>query len=156
MDNGDKRILNLELLINYAENYEAMGGSGLSGFIRYLDKIRSSKKDLEGANELTENDDASIEKAETLIMNEVQRLIDGEVSEYELTRTINRFESNFMFSSMGFMAKAQSLANYVMHNEDINDVVNRYRKVTVDDIARVAREIFVPEKSSTLIYRPQK
>lgn len=57
MDNGDKRILNLELLINYAENYEAMGGSGLSGFIRYLDKIRKNNKDLEGANELTENDD---------------------------------------------------------------------------------------------------
>lgn len=105
---------------------------------------------------LTENDDASIYKAESLIMNEVQRLIDGDVSDYELTRTINRFESNFMFSSMGFMAKAQSLANYVMHNEDVNDVVNRYRKVTIDDIARVASEIFVPEKSSTLIYRPQK
>lgn len=105
---------------------------------------------------LTENDDASIDKAESLIMNEVQRLVDGEVSDYELTRTINRFESNFMFSSMGFMAKAQSLANYVMHNEDVNDVVNRYRKVTIDDIARVASEIFVPEKSSTLIYRPQK
>lgn len=105
---------------------------------------------------LTENDDASIDKAESLIMNEVQRLIDGDVSDYELTRTINRFESNFMFSSMGFMAKAQSLANYVMHNEDVNDVVNRYRKVTIDDIARVASEIFVPEKSSTLIYRPQK
>lgn len=105
---------------------------------------------------LTENDDASIDKAESLIMNEVQRLIDGDVSDYELTRTINRFESNFMFSSMGFMAKAQSLANYVMHNEDVNDVVNRYRKVTIDDIARVASEIFVPEKSATLIYRPQK
>lgn len=105
---------------------------------------------------LTENDDASINKAESLIMNEVQRLVDGEVSDYELTRTINRFESNFMFSSMGFMAKAQSLANYVMHNEDVNDVVNRYRKVTIEDIARVAREIFVLEKSSTLIYRPQK
>ena len=105
---------------------------------------------------LTDNDDASIDKAESLIMNEVQRLVDGEVSDYELTRTINRFESNFMFSSMGFMAKAQSLANYVMHNEDVNDVVNRYRKVTIEDIARVAREIFVLEKSSTLIYRPQK
>ena len=57
MENGNKRVLNLELLINYAENYEAMGGSGLSGFIRYLDKIRKNKKDLEGANELTENDD---------------------------------------------------------------------------------------------------
>ena len=105
---------------------------------------------------LTENDDASIDKAESLIMNEVQRLIDGDVSDYELTRTINRFESNFMFSSMGFMAKAQSLANYVMHNEDVNEVVKRYRKVTIEDIARVASEIFVPEKSSTLIYRPQK
>ncbi len=57
MDNGDRRILNLELLINYAENYESSGGSGLPGFIRYLDKIRKHKKDLEGANELSENDD---------------------------------------------------------------------------------------------------
>lgn len=57
MDNGEKRVLNIELLINYAENYEANGGSGLSGFIRYLDKIRNNNKDLEGANEISENDD---------------------------------------------------------------------------------------------------
>ncbi len=57
MDSGEKRILNLELLVNYAENYEASGGSGLSGFIRYLEKIRKNNKDLEGANEISENDD---------------------------------------------------------------------------------------------------
>lgn len=57
MDNGEKRVLNLELLINYAENYEANGGSGLSGFIHYLEKIRKNNKDLEGANEISENDD---------------------------------------------------------------------------------------------------
>ncbi len=57
MDRGEKRVLNLQLLINYAENYEASGGSGLSGFIRYLDKIRKNDKDLEGANEISENDD---------------------------------------------------------------------------------------------------
>ncbi len=56
MDNGEKRILNLELLISYAENYEANGGSGLSGFIRYLDRIRKNNKDLESANEISEND----------------------------------------------------------------------------------------------------
>lgn len=56
MDNGEKRILNLELLISYAENYEANGGLGLSGFIRYLDKIRKNNKDLESANEISEND----------------------------------------------------------------------------------------------------
>ncbi len=56
MDNGEKRILNLEMLISYAENYEANGGSGLSGFIRYLDRIRKNNKDLESANEISEND----------------------------------------------------------------------------------------------------
>ncbi len=56
MDNGEKRILNLELLISYAENYESGGGSGLSGFIRYLERIRKNNKDLEGANEISEND----------------------------------------------------------------------------------------------------
>ncbi len=56
MDNGEKRVLNIELLINYAENYEAMGGSGLSGFIRYLEKIRKYDKNIDGVNELSEND----------------------------------------------------------------------------------------------------
>lgn len=105
---------------------------------------------------LTGEDDASVEKSIEAMMGEVQKLIDGDVSEYELTRTINRFESNFLFSSMGFMAKAQSLANHEMHGEDINGIVERYRSVTADDIARVAREIFNPQHTSTLVYRPQK
>ena len=102
------------------------------------------------------NDMKTVEMANELIMSEVQKLIDGDVSQYELTRTINRFESNFTFSSMGFLAKAQSLANYVMHNEDANGIVERYRKVTVDDIARVASEIFDANRCSTLVYMPQK
>lgn len=57
MDNGERRVLNIELLINYAEGYEASGGSGLSGFLRFLDKIRKNNKDLEGASEISENDD---------------------------------------------------------------------------------------------------
>ena len=105
---------------------------------------------------LTGDDDASVEKSIEAMMGEAQKLIDGDVSEYELTRTINRFESNFLFSSMGFMAKAQSLANHEMHGEDINGIVERYRSVTTDDIARVAREIFNPQHTSTLVYRPQK
>lgn len=107
-------------------------------------------------SKLTNNDSHSVNKAIDLMMGEVQKLVDGDVSEYELTRTINRFESNYMFSSMGFMAKAQSLANYEMHNEDINGVVERYRRVKVEDITRVAQKIFDLNQSSTLIYVPQK
>ncbi|MBQ3606258.1 MAG: insulinase family protein [Muribaculaceae bacterium] len=106
-------------------------------------------------SKLTNNDATAIAQADKLMKEEVQRIIDGDVSEYELTRTINRFESNFMFSSMGFMAKAQSLANYVMHNEDINGVVARYRSITTDDISRVAKNIFDENNCATLIYHPQ-
>lgn len=56
MKNGENRILNIEMLINYAENYEANGGSGLSGFIRYLERIRKDDEKIETANEISEND----------------------------------------------------------------------------------------------------
>lgn len=106
-------------------------------------------------SKLMQNTPQTVAAAETAMMAEVRKLIDGDVSQYELTRTINRFDSNFTFSSMGFVVKAQSLAGYVMHNEDANGVVARYRKVTTDDIARVAQMVFDENRSSTLIYKPQ-
>lgn len=107
-------------------------------------------------SKLANNDSQSVDKAIDMMMREVQKLVEGDVSEYELTRTINRFESNYMFSSMGFMAKAQSLANYEMHHEDINGIVERYRSVKVEDVTRVAQKIFDLSQSSTLIYVPHK
>lgn len=56
MDNGEKRELNLQMLINYAENYEKNGGRGLTGFLRYVDKLRKIGSDFEDANTLSEND----------------------------------------------------------------------------------------------------
>lgn len=104
-------------------------------------------------SKLTDGSPTMIDKAIQLMNHEADRLIKGDLSEYELTRVINRFESNMMFSSMGFLAKAQALANHEMHNEDINNIVNRYRSITVNDIARVAKNIFDPNRCSTLIYK---
>jgi len=47
------------------------------------------------------------------------------------------------------------LASYVMHGEDVNKLVSRYRNITVDDVARVASYIFDEKRCSTLIYRQQ-
>ena len=104
-------------------------------------------------SKLTDDTPTMIDKALQLMNNEANRLIAGDISEYELTRVINRFESNMMFSSMGFLAKAQALANHEMHNEDINNIVNRYRSVTINDIVRVAKNIFDAKRSSTLVYK---
>ncbi len=56
MTDGEKRELNLRMLISYADTYEQNGHYGLSGFIRYVDKLRENKFDLEGANTISEAD----------------------------------------------------------------------------------------------------
>ncbi len=105
---------------------------------------------------LRNDSDADIERAEELMFNEARRLAcHGEVSDYEIERVKNRFESGFIHSQMGYLAKAQSMAVAVLHNEDINDTVPRYRSVTIEDIERVADNILNPDHSSTLIYRPE-
>lgn len=58
MDDGEKRVLNLQLLVNYAEKFEANGGHGLPGFIRYVEKLRKNQFDLDESNLISENDDA--------------------------------------------------------------------------------------------------
>ncbi len=56
MADGEKRVLNLKMLISYADTYEQNGHFGLSGFLRYVDKLRENNFDLEGANTISEND----------------------------------------------------------------------------------------------------
>lgn len=58
MENGEKRVLNLYKLIEYGESYENNGGNGLSSFIRYVDKLRNSKFDLEEASVAAEGNNA--------------------------------------------------------------------------------------------------
>lgn len=57
MNNGEKRALNLRMLISYADKYEQAGHCGLSGFIRYIERLRKNNHDLEGAVSVSENDD---------------------------------------------------------------------------------------------------
>lgn len=55
MTNGSQRAANLSLLLDYAEKYESSGHVGLSGFIRFIDRVEKNKKDFEVANEISEN-----------------------------------------------------------------------------------------------------
>lgn len=55
MKNGEKRQLNLQLLISYSDEFEKNGGHGLSGFIRYIEKLRKNGCDLDDANIISES-----------------------------------------------------------------------------------------------------
>lgn len=56
MESGEKRVLNLQKLVDFAENYSSSGNFGLSGFLRYIDKLQNNDCDLEGAETVSEND----------------------------------------------------------------------------------------------------
>lgn len=49
MEEGAGRLANLQLLQRYAQEYESSGYHGLSGFVRFLDRLRDSGTDLQAA-----------------------------------------------------------------------------------------------------------
>ena len=57
MPDGERRRLNVGLLCDYAEKYEAAGNLGLSGFIRFIDKVARTSGDLATAARPSENAD---------------------------------------------------------------------------------------------------
>ncbi len=104
---------------------------------------------------ITRDDDASIEQAQEMMIGQARQLAqEGNVSEYELERTKNRYESTFTFDNMSLITRAQNLAQAVYYGEDINENVPRYRSLTLEDITSTAEKIFEDHAPATVIYRP--
>ena len=55
MPNGSQRRANLVLLLDYAQKYEQAGHIGISGFIRFIDRVEKQRGDMEIANEISES-----------------------------------------------------------------------------------------------------
>lgn len=54
MPGGENRKLNLLLLLEYAQSYQDNGKTGLSGFLRYLDKLEENESNVEAATGVSE------------------------------------------------------------------------------------------------------
>lgn len=54
MKNGSQRNANLNLLVDYAAKYEESGKRGLSGFIRFIDRVQQQNGNLESASDISE------------------------------------------------------------------------------------------------------
>ena len=55
---GEQKCANLRLLTEYVKKYEASSNGGLNGFLRYIDDLRTKKKDLPRASTVSASDDA--------------------------------------------------------------------------------------------------
>lgn len=104
---------------------------------------------------LADNSAATLEKAEDALHEQLERIASKGVSPDELSRAVNKFESNLVFNNVGFLARAQAIAMSAIHSEDINDTLPRYNLLTPDHITAAAREIIRPEACRTLIYKSE-
>ena len=80
------------------------------------------------------------------------------IPEREFQKLQNQIESNFISGYGSVQGIAESLANYHVYFGDanlINTEIERYRKVTPEDVMRVAKKYLVPENKVELTYRPK-
>jgi zinc protease len=95
-----------------------------------------------------------MEDAEAAINEELEKLKQEKISEPELQKVKNKTESMISFEDMSVMNRANSLAFYELLGDAslMNTELDRYNKVTVEDVQQLSREIFREENSSTLWY----
>lgn len=105
---------------------------------------------------LTADDDQSIKMAEEMLIEQARQLAEPDnISDYELERTKNRYESTFAFENVALISRANNLAMAQYHREDINQNVVRYRSLTPALLASTARRLFIDHAPAILVIKPQ-
>lgn len=96
----------------------------------------------------------SIEQAEKAIWAELSYLVNESVPAVELQKVVNKVEANLVYSEIGYLNKAMSLANFELMGDAalINQQKELYRQVTPEKIQGVAKNIFKRDNCSTLYY----
>lgn len=103
------------------------------------------------ANLLNDTDPAVAEEA---LWNELELLKKEFVTDYELEKVRNKFESGVIFGEINIMNKAMNLGFYEMLGDLdlINREVEEYCTIDKEEIRSFAAEMFTREQSSTLLY----
>ena len=95
---------------------------------------------------------------EAAIDLEVEKLQNELISENEFQKLKNQIENDMISQNSKIEGIAESLANYFVYYGDanlINTEIDRYMKVTREDIQRVAKEYFRKDNRVVLHYLPK-
>lgn len=101
------------------------------------------------------SENVDLAAAEAALWRELEDLKQHPIPEKELRKLINKSESALEFSEANILNKAINLAFFELLGDAtmINDEGKKYQAVRVEDIQRVAQEIFTKENCSKLIYK---
>lgn len=90
---------------------------------------------------------------------EVEKVRNELISEREYQKVLNQLENDFIASNSSMAGIAESLANYHVYFGDanlINTEIEKYRKVTREDLKRVANKYLVDNNRVVLYYLPRQ
>jgi predicted Zn-dependent peptidase len=100
------------------------------------------------------NSGVSINDAENEINNELNLLKNKGVTDNELQKVKNKVEASLVYSEINMLNRAMTLAQYEIFDkaESINNEIDKYLKVSCEDIKKTANEILNENNCSTLYY----
>ena len=105
------------------------------------------------------NSDVEPDKLELEINDEFKKIQSELISDKEYNKVRNMLENDFIYNFTSMIGIAEDLANYEMYYGDanlINTELERYLKVSKEDIQRVANKYFVPSNRVVLYYLPKE
>ena len=99
----------------------------------------------------------SFEEADTAICEEISRMIDS-ITDYEVDKYVNKFESNRLFTNINIDERAANIAYFEMLGDAdiINSEIHAYRMIDKERMQNFAAYLFEEENSSTVFYDIEK
>lgn len=97
----------------------------------------------------------SFEEARQSVWEELACLT-TDVSDYELEKVKNKFESQWIFSNMSNLSIACNLATAELLGQDINRQVAAYRAVSREDVVSTVQQFLQQENCSILNYKKKR
>ena len=103
-------------------------------------------------------DEVDMQEGREALLEELRKITLEEISEKELQKVKNKYESASTFSQIKALERATSLCyfEFLGDIEQINKEVDLYQALTIEDIQKIGKETFTQEKSNTLYYESKK
>ncbi len=103
------------------------------------------------------NVNVEIKTCEDLIYDEIDILLKEGITDKELDKAKIQFKSDFIKGRETVLNKAEALQHYAWFHDDLADIngdIDRYMKVTKEDIMTVAKKYFRQESRTVVIANP--
>jgi zinc protease len=100
------------------------------------------------------NDGVDIQIAEKAIDKEIEKILNGELTEDELTKVKNKVEASLVFSEMDVLTKATNIAiSELIGDADLVNKENElYQSVNISEINEIAKKYLIDTNASVLYY----